>query len=124
MKFINRQQELLRLDRLAVSSEASLVVVWGRRRIGKTRLLLEWVHKHKGIYFTADESAASVQRKYFSMAIEEVLTGFSSVEYPDWNSLLMRLSRDAKHAGWRGPIVLDEFPYLISSSPELPSIMQ
>ena len=96
MKFINRKQELLRLDRLAAAAASGFAAVWGRRRIGKTRLLLEWVQKHKGIYFTADESTSSVQRKYFSMAIEEVLPGFSSVEYPDWNSLLMRLSRDAK----------------------------
>lgn len=124
MKFINRQKEMSRLDRLAELSESALAVIWGRRRIGKTRLLLEWAHKHNGVYFTADESASSVQRKYFSLAIEKALPGFSDVEYADWSSLLTRLARDASHNGWRGPIVIDELPYLISASPELPSILQ
>lgn len=124
MKFVNRQQELARLNRLVKSDEAGLAIVWGRRRMGKTRLLLEWVEKHQGIYYTADESTASVQRKYFSVALAQKLTGFADVEYPDWQTLLTRLAKEAALANWRGPLVIDELPYLISSAPELPSILQ
>jgi len=100
------------------------VIIWGRRRMGKSRLLLEWTQKHKGIYYTADESAASIQRKYFSVALEKALPGFSAVEYPDWVTLFSHLAREAKKARWRGPIVIDELPYLITTSPELPSVLQ
>jgi AAA+ ATPase superfamily predicted ATPase len=124
MKFINRHQEMIRLNRLIRSPKAGVVVIWGRRRIGKTRLLLEWTHQHQGVYYVADESAASIQRKYFATVIEQALPGFSQVEYPDWMTLLTRLARDALHAKWRGPIVIDELPYLVSVSPELPSILQ
>lgn len=124
MKFVNRHKELERLERVAQSEEAELVVIWGRRRIGKTRLLLEWTERNKGVYFVADESAPSIQRKFFSLALEQALPGFSEVEYPDWNSLFSRLARDAMQVKWRGPIVIDELPYLISLSPELPSILQ
>lgn len=124
MKFINREEEMKRLDSLADSSESGIAVVWGRRRIGKTRLLLEWSQKHHGVYFIADESTPSVQRKYLAMAIDQALPGFSNVEYPDWMALFHRLGKDSKHAGWRGPLVIDELPYLISASPELPSILQ
>jgi len=124
MRFINRIKELKRLDSLLLSEESSLVVVWGRRRVGKTRLLIEWANKHKGVYFTADESASAVQRKYFSVAIDQVLPGFSSVEYPDWTILFSRLAKEAHQAGWKGPIVIDELPYLIAASPEIPSILQ
>lgn len=113
-----------RLDNVANLPDGGVVVVWGRRRIGKTRLLLEWAYKHKGVYYTADESAASLQRKYFSIALEQVLPGFSSVDYPDWTILLSRLARDAIHAGWRGPLIIDELPYIIAASPEFPSVLQ
>ena len=49
MKFLDRQDELSRLDKLARSS--GLAVVFGRRRVGKTRLLLEWGARHDGVYF-------------------------------------------------------------------------
>ena len=124
MKFINRQKEMARLDKVAKLPDGGVAVVWGRRRVGKTRLLLEWAHKHKGIYYTADESAPSLQMKYFALALEQVLPGFSSVDYPDWTTLLARLARDAIHMDWHGPLILDELPYLIAASPEFPSVLQ
>jgi len=124
VKFTNRKQELQRLDQFACLPDGGLAVVWGRRRVGKTRLLLEWCDKHNGVYYTADESSASVQQRYFAIAIEQFLPGFASVEYPDWTTLFLRLAHDAKAAKWRGPIVIDELPYLIAATPELPSILQ
>lgn len=124
MKFINRKQEIGRLNRIAKSTKSELVVVWGRRRLGKTRLLLEWAKEHNGIYYAADESSASVQRKYFSLAIDQALPGFADVEYPDWATLFARLAKDSIFNGWRGPLIIDEFPYLVSASPELPSVLQ
>src|SRR5262249_5732110 len=120
MKFVNRQQELARLNRLVHSNEAGVAVIWGRRRVGKTRLLLEWSHHYHGIYYAADESASSVQRKYFALAIQQIFPDFAAVEYADWHSLLARLAKEAMYLGWRGPLVMDELPYLISASPELP----
>ncbi|MFI5421344.1 MAG: ATP-binding protein, partial [Nitrososphaerales archaeon] len=124
MKFINRKHEMARLNNLVKRKEAAVAVVWGRRRVGKTRLLLEWAQKHRGVYYTADESSASIQRTYFALAIAHALPGFADVEYPDWTALFARLARDASNAKWRGPIIIDELPYLISVSPELPSILQ
>ena len=124
MEFINRKLELSRLDRVANQLDGGVIVLWGRRRVGKTRLLLEWTKKHKGIYYTADESAASLQIKYFAAALEPVLPGFASVDYPDWQVFLKRLAKEAMSNNWRGPLVIDELPYLISVSPEFPSILQ
>lgn len=124
MHFVNRQSEITRLDRLVSLPGSSLAVIWGRRRVGKTRLLIEWSNKHNGVYFTADESASMVQRKYFSMALEQVLPGFSSVDYPDWSSLFKRLAQDAFASGWRGPLIIDELPYLIAEAPEISSVLQ
>jgi len=113
-----------RLSRLATRRATGLVALWGRRRVGKTRLLSEWCRKHDGLYTVADQSAETVQRRYFAEAISEKLPGFNDVEYRDWNSLLTRLSADARTASWKGPLVFDEFPHLVVASPSLPSVMQ
>lgn len=124
MKFVDRQDELARLDALAARPEGGLAVVYGRRRIGKTRLLLEWTARHGGLYAVADQSSAEVQRRYFAGAVAERLAGFDDVAYPDWRALLARLAREARASRWRGPVVIDELPYLVLVSPELPSVLQ
>ncbi len=124
MDWLDRVEELARLERLSARRDGGLALLWGRRRIGKTRLLLEWVRRANGIYFVADESAPSIQRRRFADALEPRLPGFGRVEYPDWGSLFERLARDAKLAHLRGPFVIDELPYLVAASPDLPAILQ
>ena len=124
VKFINRVEELRRLERVVAEEQAALVVVWGRRRLGKSRLLAEWCRRHGGAYWVADESAAAIQRQYLSEELDRAFPGFASVIYPDWSALLARLSSEASQRGWHGPVVLDEFPYLAAAAPELPSILQ
>ena len=120
--FWNRNQELAALDGL--DGRGGLAVVWGRRRIGKTRLLLEWSTRGGGVYTVADQSAPDLQRAYFARAIAQALPGFADVTYPDWERLLSRLASDAMAAAFTGPIVIDELPYLVAGAPELPSILQ
>ena len=59
--FLNRAAELAALDGLA-DGPGGLAVVWGRRRIGKTRLLLEWCSRAGGVYTTADQSGADADQ--------------------------------------------------------------
>lgn len=124
MIFLNRTDELERLDNLAQAVGGGLAVVYGRRRIGKTRLLLEWCRRHGGLYTVADQSTAEVQRRYVAEAVAERLPGFGEVEYRDWRGLFSQLARQAKAVQWRGPVVFDELPYLVLASPELPSVLQ
>jgi uncharacterized protein len=124
MRFLDRRAELERLDALASARGARLAVLYGRRRVGKTRLLLEWAGRHAGLYTVADQSASDVQRRYLASAIAPVFPGFADVEYPDWAALFGRLAREARAARWRGPFILDELPYLVLAAPELPSVLQ
>ncbi|MFN0063050.1 MAG: ATP-binding protein [Myxococcaceae bacterium] len=124
MDFLNRTPEMERLVGLRARPQGGFGVVWGRRRVGKTRLLLEWCQKSQGLYFVADQSSADFQRRFFAQAVHERFPGFADVEYPDWGSLLRRLALEAKRSKWRGPLVVDELPYLVESAPELPSILQ
>lgn len=122
MDFIDRRDELQRLQR-ASARKSGLVVLWGRRRVGKTRLLVEWCRK-EGLYWVADTSAASIQLRNFAETVAGRLPGFADVDYRDWATLLRRLARDARPAGFRGPLVIDELPYLLAVSPELPGVLQ
>ena len=124
MDFLDRQEEIERLERVAGQREGALCVVWGRRRIGKTRLLVEWARRAGGAYFVADESAVPLQRQRLAEAFATLVPGFADVEYRDWSTLFDRLARDASAARVRGPFVIDELPYLVASSPELPSVLQ
>ncbi len=72
----------------------------------------------------AEQSAAEIQRAYLAAAITARFDGFADVEYPDWHSLLDRLRAESAQHAWRGPIVIDELPYLIASDASLASILQ
>jgi AAA+ ATPase superfamily predicted ATPase len=124
MKFINRQPELQQLLRLSGAKSGGLAVIWGRRRVGKTRLLLEWSRRENGLYLVGDESAPSIQRKYMADRIAEKFAGFNEVDYPDWSSLLARLARESQQTGFSGPVIIDELPYLAAAAPDLASILQ
>lgn len=121
MAFLDRKHELGRLDAL---EGPGLAVLWGRRRIGKTRLLIEWNRHRGGLYTVADQSAEPIQRRYFAEAVATKLPGFADVEYPDWRALFRVLAREATRGGLRGPLIVDEVPYLVASSPSLPSVLQ
>ena len=123
MRFLNRTDELGRLD-AALQHPGSLTAIWGRRRVGKSRLLLEWSSRHDGLYTVADLSAPPVQRRYLAAAVAGRFAGFASVEYPDWRSFLDRLRGEAAAAGWPGPFILDELPYLLATDPSFASVLQ
>ncbi|HEY4241767.1 MAG TPA: ATP-binding protein [Kofleriaceae bacterium] len=124
MNFMNRDNELRRLSALADSPEGGFAVVFGRRRVGKTRLLLEWCRRSGGVYVVGDQSSADLQRAYCAEAIAARFPGFGDAVYPHWRSLFETLARAAKTEKWRGPLVIDELPYWVQSSPELPSVLQ
>jgi AAA+ ATPase superfamily predicted ATPase len=124
MDFLDRTQELARLRSGVETDEAWMCVLWGRRRVGKSRLLLEWQRETDGLYFVADQSAAPLQRSYFASAVGTRFAGFGDVTYPDWRSMLDRLASEAVSSSWTGPLVIDEFPYLVASDGSLPSVFQ
>lgn len=124
MKFLDRQDELSRLLALSKRREGGLAVVTGRRRVGKTRLLVEWVERSGGVYFVADQSSPGVQRHYLTVALAARLRGLDGVTFADWRSLLTGVAERAIESKWTGPLVLDEIPYLVLQAPELPSVLQ
>lgn len=124
MKFIDREEELGRLTALSKRRDGGLAVVTGRRRVGKTRLLVEWVERTGGVYFVADQSSSEVQRRYLTAALGAKVRGLEGVTFADWRALLTGVAERAIASKWTGPLVLDEIPYLVLQAPELPSVLQ
>lgn len=83
MDWMNRTAELARLDRLLGRRDGSLAVIWGRRRIGKTRLLVEWTNRSSGVYFVGDTASAPDQRRRLAESLATRLPGFADVDYRD-----------------------------------------
>ena len=120
LTFVNRISEQNRLKKALNRQTASLVVIYGRRRCGKSRLIKQ-VLNADDCYFMADQSEATQQRALLAKTVSAIVESFDKVIYPDWNTffetLNLRLNKKIT-------LCLDEFPYLVKSAPELPSIIQ
>ena len=122
MEFVDRQKEFVRLQAALKREKPQFIVVYGRRRIGKSTLIKKVMDFERGdIYFLADKTAEPSQRQLFSSLIDMSIEGFSMANYPNWESVLLSLNRSIDH---RITVCLDEFPYLVKSCPALPSILQ
>ena len=122
--FVNRESEIQSLLERTTSNKGELVIVYGRRRIGKTELLRKAFAKGRTIYFVADLGADQDQRRRLS---EEVNLShpnplLQAETPPGWDSLLRYIISLADKD--RIVLVLDEFPYLCSSDPAFPSVLQ
>jgi len=101
---------------------ATLGVVSGRRRQGKTYLLEAACQAAGGFYFGATEATDAESLRHIGNALTAHLSPPSPFHFADWSealSVILDLGRDQPV-----PVVIDEFPYLIKGNPELPSLIQ
>ncbi len=83
MEFLNRTREKQVLARSISGESGSLVVIWGRRRCGKSTLVRN-VLKSTDIYFMAQQTDETIQREQLASAIGEKIYGFDMMVYPTW----------------------------------------
>ena len=121
LRFIDRTAELERLRAAFRGEASSLVCVYGRRRVGKSRLVTEALALIPSVYYLADERDDHLQRRALAHEIGRLIPDFARVEYPDWDALFDRWAASAP-AG--AVLAIDELPYLVAAAPELPSILQ
>lgn len=126
--FVGRSRELEVLDNLWQSARATLLILYGRRRVGKTRLLAHWLnaHEHEGLYWVAEPAAALTQLRSFSRALMSFID--PETEVPDdftfatWEQALRQLSLYAQER--RIAIFIDEVTYLIDVNPDFVGLLQ
>ncbi len=116
LEFVNRQAELGELD--AAARRGGLLVVFGRRRVGKTRLLRQWMDGRGGMFSQALEGPIEMQIGQVFADIRDQLE--TRIEPRGWEDLLEILG--LQKTPW--VLCLDEFPYLTARDASLPSRLQ
>ncbi|MBV7338797.1 ATP-binding protein [Chloroflexi bacterium TSY] len=120
----NRVRELDYLDTRYASRRAELVVLYGRRRVGKTSLVHHWVQDKPHLFFFATEDDNGILLRRFSQLVQQAAEQPADPDfsYPDWESALRALIPQA--SGGRFVVVIDEFPRLVTAYPPITSYLQ
>jgi AAA+ ATPase superfamily predicted ATPase len=118
--FLDRREETERIQRALGAGEPGLTVVYGRRRCGKSTLIQRIV-RPGDVYVLADQCDPALQIRSVAEALAAVIPGFAVAAYPTWDALLTTLT---DRATARMALLIDEFPYLVQGTPELPSLIQ
>lgn len=118
--FLDRIQEKKILHDLFKQKDGKLIILYGRRRIGKSSLLNKTISKGD-VYYLADTREVPLQIKELQSILNKNLPGFDDIGIPDWTAFFSALKGFAKK---QFNLIIDEFPYLVKNAPELPSIIQ
>ena len=123
MDFIGRASELATLN-AEYTRESGFVVVYGRRRVGKTTLIKEFIKDKRAFYFLATTESEAQSRKRFASVLSRGMNNpmLAKVTFDDWLDLFQLVADD--HPDEEKVLVIDEFPYLVKTNPDFPSILQ
>ncbi len=123
MNFLGREKEILVLEK-EYARDGGFVVIYGRRRIGKTTLIKQFIKSKTAFYFLATKEVESQSMKRFAGVIART-TGNSVLQkaaFSDWLDLFQAVA-DYK-PNEKKVLVIDEFPYLVKVNDSFPSILQ
>lgn len=119
INFIGRQEELRNLNKLLKKNSASLVVVQGRRRIGKSRLIEEFAKKHTFYQFSGipptEKTTLQSELNEFAKQLS-MQTGLPEIKADDWSKLFLLLAEKVKKK--RVIILFDEITWMGSKDPD------
>ncbi|HEY5344506.1 MAG TPA: ATP-binding protein [Solirubrobacteraceae bacterium] len=129
VRLIDREQEMAQLREAAAQAAAGtsqLVVVWGRRRVGKTFLLSHFARDARAVFFGATQQAQGVELGRLADAVRRDLgdsaADLAGGDFTSWEAALRFFA--ALAAEQPLTVVLDEVPYLVASTPGFASIVQ
>jgi AAA+ ATPase superfamily predicted ATPase len=123
--FVDRETELALLQQAWISERAELMVVYGRRRVGKTALLRAFCTDRLHTFWVASLNSEAILRHSFTNALWQTThpqnpeAGFTYEHWERAFQAMAELAPDQRHI-----VVIDEFPYLVSADPSIPSVLQ
>lgn len=122
--FVDREEELETLQNEYRRGGSALVILYGRRRVGKTTLISEFIKDKKALFFLASEESETQNRNAFREKAAEFLDSdlLRSADIKNWDALFKAIV-DADFEQ-KPVIVLDEFQYLGKANPAFPSVFQ
>lgn len=123
-EFIGRARELEVLNRAYQSENNEFYPIYGRRRVGKSRLIKEFLKGKNSIYYLGKKAIPALQMKEFlesaSKSLEYPL--LEDIEKESWKTVIESILKIKSNE--KIIIVMDEFQWISEASPELPSILQ
>lgn len=121
--FIGRERERKALENLYRSDKFEFAVIYGRRRVGKSALINQFIGNRKAIYFMGVESNEKQNLENFSKSILEYSNGIETEStFPSFQTALEYVFRLAEKE--RLILAMDEYPYVARSSKSLASTLQ
>ena len=127
--FIGRKSELELFDHVWQSERSALIILYGRRRVGKTRLLTHWLKNQDegaGFYWMAEATSHHDQIRSFA----QTFTAFEDPElnihrdltFPSWEHAFRQIAKFARHQ--RVAVFIDEVTYIMDIMPQFISTLQ
>jgi uncharacterized protein len=122
--FIGRQSELAFLQDRYSAKGGQLIILYGRRRIGKTETLREFCKGKDHVFYACTETTDREQLRSFSarMLAKGIPASRYLSEFADWETALSAV-RDLPSGG-KKLLVIDEFPYMARGNSRIPSVLQ
>ncbi len=123
--FIGRETELKFLNDKYNTENGQLVVLYGRRRVGKTETLREFCKGKPHVFYSCTQSTDKVQLSKFSKQIlkEDIPAKQYISEFADWESAF-RSVLDLPFGDNKKLLIIDEFPYMCKGNKSIPSVLQ
>ncbi|HJJ96826.1 MAG TPA: ATP-binding protein [Methanocorpusculum sp.] len=123
MKFIGRTQELATLEE-NYRRNAGFVVIYGRRRVGKTTLITEFIKNKPALYYLATEERETQNMQNFRQQLAAFIRKeyLQSAEINDWIALFTLFAEH--NPAQKKILIIDEFQYLAEINPAFPSLLQ
>ena len=123
--FIGREAELAFLQSKYEEKNGQLIVLYGRRRVGKTETLKEFCKGKPHVFYSCTQSTDKVQLAKFSKQVfkENIPAKKYISEFADWESAFSSVL-DLPYGDQKKMLIIDEFPYMCKSNKSIPSILQ
>ena len=126
---IGREYELECLNKLYNSNKFEFLVLYGRRRSGKTTLLTEFAKKHNCLYFLSQEKNTTLNLSEFAKLTKDYFDMDYIPQAEDWNQMINILTERIEFKLDKNPnekvcIIIDEFPFIAKEYPTIKSILQ
>lgn len=122
MRFVNRELELSFLNEKWQQNSAQLIIIYGKRRVGKTELSIQFAKDKPHIYFLCEKLVVHKQLKKFTEAVGEYFKDefLPPDGFKDWETAFKYIA----NKNTKISIIIDEFPYLVEADESIPSTFQ
>lgn len=125
MPFIDRKEELSALKKEYEQEGGGMIIIFGRRRVGKTRLIGEFMKGEKGVYYLAADEKDTLQIRELQAILGTYLDDdlLSSLHFEGWKDFFRYLERSWP-ADKKQVLAIDEITYIIKNNPSFLSYLQ